>query len=347
MTGDLLGPLASLRWLSWPLWAGWNDRWVWWGWNLVADLQLMLQYEFIRNAFAAGTMIAIVAGVVSYLVVLRRSSFAAHALGHVGFSGAAGAVLFGINPFFGLLSFTTVSGGGIALLGKRASHRDVEIGSVLAFMLGLGLLFLSFYNGFATEAYSILFGEIVGVTTQQVWFTFWASLPVLVVLGWFYRQLLFASLDEEVAEAKGMHTVILGVVFMLALAVAISIAVTVIGVLLIFALTVTPAAIAVRLVSRPLHAVLLSVGIALFATWTGIFVAFYEVEPTSFFIVTIVFALYLIVRAAPAVSGVLFPVRAPAVGPAPPPLTLHGPGESPLPAPVDGSPVPADHSGGS
>ncbi len=290
-----------------------NLQWVWWDWNIVGDLRYMLQYEFVRNAFEAGTIIAIVAGIVSYLVVLRRSSFAAHALGHVGFSGAAGAVLIGVNPLYGLLLFTTVSGGGIALLGQKASHRDVEIGTVLAFMLGLGLLFLSFYNGYATEAYSILFGDIVGISNSQVLFTLEASLPVLVVLGLVYRKLLFASLDEDVAEAKGMHTLVLGVIFMLALAVAISIAVTIIGVLLIFALTVTPAAIGFRLAKRPLFAVMISVAVALFATWAGIFIGFYEIEPTSFFIVTIVFVIYVIVRLLPFMAC-LFPWRETSTG---------------------------------
>ncbi len=276
--------------------------WVWWGWNVFGDLRTMLQYEFIRNAFAAGTVIAVLGGVVSYLVVLRRSSFASHAIGHIGFSGAAGAVLFSVNPLYGLLLFTTVSGGGMALLGERASHRDVEIGTVLAFTLGLGLLFLSFYRGYATEAYSILFGEIVGISSAQVVFTWETAIPVLAVLAFVYRPLLFASLDPEVAEAKGMPTLALGVVFMLALAVAISVAVTIIGVLLIFALTVTPAAIAIRLAKRPLHAILISVAVAVLATWAGIFIAFYEVEPVSFFIVTIIFATYLVVRLVPSGS---------------------------------------------
>lgn len=268
-------------------------------WNLLLDLRFMLQFEFIRNEFEAGTVIAVVAGVVSYLVVLRRSSFAAHALGHIGFSGAAGAVLFGVNPFFGLLLFTTVSGSGIAVLGSKASHRDVEIGSVLAFTLGLGLLFLSFYHGYANEAYSILFGQIEGISNGQVLLTVETSLPVLLVLGLVYRKLLFASLDEQVAEAKGMPLLLLGILFMLSLAVAISIAVTIIGVLLIFALTVTPAAIAIRLASRPLYAVLLAVGVAMVAMWAGIFVAFYANEPTSFFIVSFVFGAYVIVRSLP------------------------------------------------
>ena len=337
---------ASVDWRL--LWSWWHLHlvWTWWSWNIPADLQQMLEYPFMRGAFAAGTIVAVVAGVVGYLVVLRRSSFAAHALGHVGFSGAAGAVLFGVNPFFGLLAFTTVSGTGIALLGKKATHRDVEIGTVLAFMLGLGLLFLTLYNGFASEAYSILFGDIVAVTTSQVWFTLEVSIPVLILLGWVYRQLLFASLDEEVAEAKGMHTVLLGVIFMLALAVTISVAVTVVGVLLIFALAVTPSAIAVRLVKRPLYAVLVSVGIALFATWAGIFIAFYEDEPTSFFIVTIVFVIYVIVRTAPAVAGLLAPTAPPLARTKPQPIApyphtdLGSPGPRGIPPAAQADPEP-------
>jgi zinc/manganese transport system permease protein len=274
-------------------------------WNLIGDLRFMWQYEFIRNAFEAGTMIAILAGVVSYLVVLRRSSFASHAMGEVGFSGAAGAVLVGVNPVFGLLAFTTVAGTGMALLGKKAATRDVEIGTILAFTLALGLLFLSFYRGYATAAYSILFGEIVGISNAQVLITFEVGIPVLLALGLLYKQLLFASLDQDVAEAKGMHVVLLGVVFMLALAVTVSVAVTVVGVLLIFALSVTPAAIAIRLSKKPLYAVVIAVLVALGAMWSGIFIGFYEVEPTSFFIVAIVFVAYVLVRAIPLVPPLL------------------------------------------
>jgi len=281
--------------------------WTWWSWNIPSDLATMLSLRFIVDAYEAGTIIAIVSGVVSYLVVLRRSSFASHALGHVGFSGAAAAVLYGINPFFGLLSFTMASATGMSLLGKRATHRDVEIGTVLAFMLGLGLLFLSFYKGYASEVYSILFGDIIAISVQQVELTAITGVVVLAVLAFFFRPLVFSSLDEEVAEAKRMPTLFLGWLFLITLAAAISVAVTVIGVLLIFALTVTPAAIAFRLTKRPLYAVAISVLVALFATWVGIFVAFYEVEPTSFFIVTIIFAIYVIVRTAPLVGRLLRP----------------------------------------
>jgi len=272
-------------------------------WNLVTDLRIMWQYPFMVNAFEAGTIIAVVAGIIGYFVVLRRSAFATHALGHVGFSGAAGAVLFGVNPVYGLLLFTTSGALGMGLLGKRASTRDVEIGTVLAFMLGLGLLFLSLYNGYATEAYSILFGEILGISTFGVAFTFWAAIAILLVLLVVYRPLLFASLDEDVAEARGLPMLALGLVFMVLLAVAISIAVQVIGVLLIFALMVTPAAIAVRVTRRPLTAVLVSVSVAVFSIWAGLFVSWYEQYPPSFFIVSIAFVLYLAVRASGAVSA--------------------------------------------
>ncbi|MGI0130040.1 MAG: metal ABC transporter permease [Thermoplasmata archaeon] len=265
-------------------------------WNLVTDLRTMWEFNFMVNAFEAGTIIAIVAGIVGYFVVLRRSAFATHALGHVGFSGAAGAVLFGVNPVYGLLLFTTSGATGMALLGRRASNRDLEIGTVLAFMLGVGLLFLTLYNGSENEAYSILFGEILGISNADVLLTLEASAVVLAAMLLVCRRLLFASLDEDVAEAKGMPMLALGLVFMLLLAVAISIAVQVVGVLLIFALLVTPAAIAVRLTTRPLTAVVVSIAVALLAVWAGLFVQFYVSYPASFFIVTIAFVLYLLVR---------------------------------------------------
>jgi zinc/manganese transport system permease protein len=257
----------------------------------------------MRNAFEAGTAIAVVAGLVSYFVVLRRSSFAAHSLSHVGFSGAAAAVLLGVNPVFGLLAFTSAAGAGMALLGPKAAHRDVEIGSVLAFALGLGLLFISLYRGFATETYSILFGEVLAISSQAVTTTLVAGIVLLLAVAVVYKPLLFSSLDEEVAEAKGMPTRLIGVLFMLLVAVAVSFAVQIIGVLLIFSLLVTPAAIAVRLAGRPASAIGIAVGVALLAVWVGLFVSWYLPYPVSFLITTIVFALYLVVRAGGALAA--------------------------------------------
>jgi len=266
-------------------------------WNLLRDLQDMLQYSFMQHAFEAGTLVAIVAGVIGYFVVLRRSSFAAHGLSHAGFTGAAGAVLLGINPIFGLFAFTMGGALLMAALGKRAVNRDVQIGVVLSFMLGLGLLFVSLYRGgYSSEAYSILFGQILGINAADVRVTLGTSTVVLAVFAALYRPLLFTSLDEEVAEAKGMPVFGVGLAFMLLIAAATSIAVQVVGVLLIFSLMVTPAAVAQRLARRPGQGIGISVGIALLATWSGLFVSYYSPYPVSFFITTITFVIYIATR---------------------------------------------------
>ncbi|HUZ93150.1 MAG TPA: metal ABC transporter permease [Candidatus Paceibacterota bacterium] len=264
--------------------------------NIFSDLQSMLQYDFMRHAFEAGTIVAIIAGGIGYFIVLRRSAFAAHALSHIGFAGAAGAVLLGVNPIAGLLVFTGAGGFAMATLGRKARNRDVQIGIVLAFMLGLGVLFISLYAGYATEAYSLLFGEILGISSGDVLITLVAALVLLGAIAVVYRPLLFTSLDEDVAEAKGVSLFWIGVVFMLLIAVATSMAVQVVGVLLIFALMVTPAAIAERLVRRPAPGIFLSMLIALFATWFGLFASFYLPYPVSFFITGATFAAYLFVR---------------------------------------------------
>ncbi len=175
--------------------------------------------------------------------------------------------------------------------------RDVEIGTVLAFMLGLGVLFISMYKGYATEAYSLLFGEILGISAADVWVTLVAGLVILLVVATIYRPLLFASIDEDVAEAKGLPVRTLGVLFLLLLAVATSIAVQVVGVLLIFALMVAPSAAAERLAHRPAQGIAIAVGIALLATWFGLFMSYYLPYPVSFFITSGAFAVYLTVRA--------------------------------------------------
>ncbi|HEV2226284.1 MAG TPA: metal ABC transporter permease [Nitrososphaerales archaeon] len=266
--------------------------------NLLTDLAEIWRYGFMRNAIEAGTLTAIFSGVVGYFVVLRRSAFTAHAFSEMGFAGAAGAVLYGapLTPLAGFLLGSNLGGLAIGLLGKRAMNRDTQIGIVLAFSLGLGLLFLSLYTGYATQAYSILFGQIIGVSDSQVLETVGAAVIVLVAVGIVYRPLLFASLDEDVAEAKGMPMLVLGVAFMVIVAVAVSFATQVTGVLLVFSLMVTPGATAQYLSRRPSRAIITSVIIALATTWLGLFLAFYTPFPVSFFITAEAFALYLFVR---------------------------------------------------
>jgi zinc/manganese transport system permease protein len=265
-------------------------------WNLFDDLASLFHYEFMVHAFQAGTIVAIVAGAIGYFVVLRASAFAAHALSHIGFAGATGAVVLGLSPVFGLLAFTLASGVTIGALGNRLRGRDVTIGIVLAWTLGLGVLFLSLYRGYATEAYALLFGEILGISATDVAVTLVAGIVTVVALIVIYRPLLFSSVDADLASAKGVPVTALSIAFMAILAVAVTEAVQVVGVLLIFALIVTPAAIAVRFTSRPVLAIVTGVGLALAFTWAGLTIAYYSPHPVSFFITSLAFATYVAVR---------------------------------------------------
>ena len=266
-------------------------------WNLVADVQNMLSFAFMRNAFAAGTASALVAGLIGYFVVLRASSFAAHAISHIGFAGAAGAVLIGINPVLGVGALSLAASVSMGLLGRRLRGRDVVIGLVMAASLGLGYLFISLYTGNATDAYAVLFGQIFGITVAAVRITLLTSAVVLALLAAIYRPLLFASLDEEVAEARGIRVGAVGLGFMMLLALAVSEAVQVSGVLLIFALLVAPGAIAGRVFRRPAAALTLSAALAVLITWASLALAFYTPYPVSFYVTTLAFVLYLGVRA--------------------------------------------------
>lgn len=267
-------------------------------WNLLDDLAMLFHYDFMVHAFEAGTIVAIVAGVIGYFVVLRGSAFAAHALSHIGFAGATGAVVIGIDPVFGLLGFTVAAGAAIGALGSRLRGRDVTIGIVLAWALGLGVLFISLYRGYATEAYALLFGAILGISSNDVAVTLVAGVISLGCVAAVYRPLLFASVDEELASARGVPVTALSIAFMVILAVAVTEAVQVVGVLLIFALVVTPAAIAVRFTSRPALAILIGVALALVFTWLGLAIAFYSPHPVSFFITSLAFATYVAARLA-------------------------------------------------
>ena len=265
-------------------------------WNLFADIAALFQYQFMDNAYTAGTMVAIVAGAIGYFVVLRSSAFAAHALSHIGFAGATGAVVLSLNPIYGLLVFTVGSGMAIGALGNRLRSRDVTIGIVLAWTLGLGVLFISLYTGYAQEAYALLFGEILGISVQEVVITGVVAAIAVVGLLAMYRPLLYASVDQDLARAKGVPTLALSVAFMAVLALAVTDAVQVVGVLLIFALIVTPGAIAIRFTSRPIVAIPMCIGLSLAFTWLGLAIAYYSPHPVSFFITSLAFGTYVIVR---------------------------------------------------
>src|SRR5438270_7351110 len=266
------------------------------GWDVLRDLQELFRYTFMQHAFEAGTIVAISAGVIGYFVVLRGLSFAAHGLSHIGFAGAPGAVLLGASALAGLLVFTMSAGAVMGALGQRLRGRDVTIGLVMAWSLGLGLLFTYLYQGAANLAIGILFGQIFGITSQDVAVTLVAGIVTVLLVLAVYRPLLVATLDEEVAEAKGVPVRGLSIAFMVILAVAVSEAVQVVGVLLIFALIVAPAAIAERFTTRPSRGQLLSAILAVLFTWAGLTVAYYIPYPVGFFITTIAFTSYILAR---------------------------------------------------
>jgi zinc/manganese transport system permease protein len=255
-----------------------------------------LQYPFMVNAYLVGTIVSILAGIVGFFVVTRGVSFAAHALSHVGFAGAAGAVLIGIDPLTGLIVFCLAAALVMGLLGERLRGRDVAIGVVTAFSLGLGTLFLKLYTRYASEVFSILFGTILGVSVQEVAVTLVLGLLTVAALVAIYRPLLFASIDPEVAEARGVPVRALSIIFLLIVALAVAQAVQVVGVLLIFTLMVAPPATAQYLMRTPGRALLLGAAIALAETWIGITLAYYWSLPVSFFIATLSCGAYVAAR---------------------------------------------------
>lgn len=259
----------------------------------------VLHYPFFQHALLTGSCVAITAAVVGYFLVIRGLTFAGHALSHIGFAGAAGAVLLGVNPLWGLLAFTLGAGTGIGLLGKEMRKRDLAVGILMTFALGLGMLFLSLYHGFAQQAYSILFGDILGISTTNVIVTALFSLCSVLVLLVLFRPLLFSSFDQEVAEARGVPVRALGIGFLLLVAITVSMSVQVIGVLLIFTLLIGPAATALRIVSQPIRAIALAMLLGIGYVWLGMFLAAYLFDgtlPPSFYISTLSFLVYIAMR---------------------------------------------------
>jgi zinc/manganese transport system permease protein len=274
-------------------------------WNVIHDIHELFSYPFMRHAFAAGSIVAVLAGVVGYFVVLRQSAFAAHSLSEIGFAGASGGVAIGFSAVWGLLGMALLGAAVIGLLGKRLRGRDAAIGTVLVFSLGLGSYFITRYKGeSASGPFGLLFGEILGISVYDVWFIAVAAVVTLAAMAAIYRPLLFASLDEDVAEARGVPVRGLSVAFLLVLAVAVTAAVQVVGVLLIFALLVTPGAIADRVCRTPARGLALCVALSLVFVWAGLAVTYYSSFPVGFLISAFAFAGYLLARLFTARRGV-------------------------------------------
>ncbi len=275
-------------------------------WNLVEDVRALLAFHFMLNALRAGTIVAVVAGAVGYFMVLRRQAFAGHTLAVIGFPGAAGATWLGISPVFGYfgmcitgaLIIGALPGGGRADAGLGGyGEESAVIGTVQAFALACGFLFVSLYHGFLSGLNNLLFGTIIGVTDDQVLTLLVAGVLVLGVLGVLARPLLFASLDPAVAAARGVPVRLVAAGFLVLLGVAAAGTSQVTGSLLVFALLVAPAATAARLTARPALGITLSVLIALTVTWVGEGIAFFSPYPIGFWVTTLAFAAFLLATA--------------------------------------------------
>jgi len=256
-----------------------------------------LQLPFIVHALITASIAAVVAAVSGYFLVSRGLTFAGHALPNIGFAGAAGAVLLGVEPVYGLFAFTLGAGVAVGFIGEDLRDRDISIGVVMTFALGLGLLFLALYSGYAQRVYGILFGNILGISAQAVVLTAIASGIILAVIVFLYRPLLFSTFDPPAAEARAVPVRLLAVLFMTIIAVTVSLSIQVMGALLVFTLLVGPAATARRLVKSPLASILVSIGLGLAYVWLGIVLAVASGRiPVSFFIATLSFLVYLPVR---------------------------------------------------
>jgi zinc/manganese transport system permease protein len=257
----------------------------------------MFEYEFMRSAFAAAGCVALVAGPIGYFLVLRGQSFAGHALAHVGFAGATGAILLGLPPIAGMMVLTVLAGLGMGMFGERLPNRDVAIGLVLAAALGLGLLFLHFFTSSATTATALLFGNILAISPGLLRILAGLSLFCLISLGFLARPLLLASLQPEMAAAKGVHVQWLGTLFLGLVALATAAASQILGVLLVFALMVGPGATALHFSLSPMKGILLAAGLAMAESWAGLALAYLTDWPVSFWITALSLMAYFLAAA--------------------------------------------------
>jgi zinc/manganese transport system permease protein len=266
-------------------------------WNLIADLREMWSVPFMLNAFRAGTVVAILAAAVGWFMVLRRQTFAGHTLAVVGFPGAAAAVWLGLSVTVGYFAFAVSAALVIAAMPVRGRRRSSEesavVGTVQAFALAAGMLFIALYGGFLGGTTALLFGSFLGITSGQVVVLGIVAVVALVVLAAVGRPLLFASIDADVARAHGAPTRLLGVVFLLLLGVSTAEVSQITGALLVFALLVLPPATAQLLSARPARSLTLSVLLALVTVWTALFVAYYSAYPVGFWLTTTAFVFYV------------------------------------------------------
>jgi zinc/manganese transport system permease protein len=250
----------------------------------------------VQNSLIAGLLLGIMGGLIGVFVMTRDMSFAVHGISELSFAGAAIALLIGLNVALGATFGSIVAAIIIAIMGTRAKDRNSIIAVLMPFGLGIGILALALYEGRAANKFGLLTGQIIAVDDPQVFWLIATSLVVVIALLVIWRPLSFASLDSEVAEARGVPTKALGVIFMLLLALAVAASVQIVGALLVMTLLVTPAAAALRLTSSPLLVPILSMVFAVVAVVGGILLALGGGLPISPYVTTLSFAIYLVAR---------------------------------------------------
>jgi zinc/manganese transport system permease protein len=268
-------------------------------WNPGTDLHELLTYPFMINALEAGTTVAVTSGVSGWFMTLRRQTFAGHTLSLISFPGAALAVLLGLPLALGYFGFCGLGAILLALIaGSSRSYasESAATGTLQAFALGLGFLFVALYHGILSGLDSLLFGTFLGITRGQVAALLGVAVAVLALTALAARPLYFASVDADVAGASGVPVRLLGGGFLLALGLSVAETSQITGALLVFALLVTPAATAQELTARPWLGMALSVGLALAVTWIGLALAYFSIYPVGFFVTSLSFGLYVLVR---------------------------------------------------
>ena len=268
-------------------------------WNLLDDFRQLFAYPFMVNALEAGTIVAVMAGVTGWFMVLRRQAFAGHTLSVIAFPGAAAAGWAGLPLGLGYFGFC---GAGALILAAIAGTRrslgaeSAAIGSLQALALALGFVFVSLSHRILTGLDSLLFGTFLGITRSQVLVLLLVAVATVTVTALAARPLFFASVDAEVARASGVPVRLLGLGFLLVLGLSVAETSQITGALLVFALLVTPAATAHRLTSRPWLGLGLAVALALAVTWAGLALAYFSIYPVGFYVTSLSFGVYVLVR---------------------------------------------------
>ena len=268
-------------------------------WNVVDDIRQLFSYPFMVNALEAGTIVAVMAGVAGWFMVLRRQTFAGHTLSVTAFTGASAAGLAGVPVlvgYFGVCGLGAVALAAAAGTRRALSSESAATGSIGALALALGFLFVSLYHGVLNGLDSLLFGTFLGITSGQVQVLLVVAAVAVALVAVAARPLLYASVDPDVARAAGVRVRLLGLAFLLVLGLSVAETSQITGALLVFALLVTPAATAQRLTTRPLFGVVLSVALALLVTWLGLALAYFSIYPVGFYITSLSFAVYVLAR---------------------------------------------------